>query len=653
VRRKKEGMKMIITECNRFKTLQLLMTFLFAYICISPVFAAEKEAELQPIEVIASPIIEGNEVTDYASQKTIVTDKQIEAINALDLPSALRWVPGVNISRYNLVGSYGGAQGGTIFIRGMGSERPGAEIQTLIDGKPIFQGVFTHPLMDLLSVDYAQRIEIYKSAQPVFLGNMSNGAVNIITKRRTTPGFESKSGVSYGSYDTFNSYLQHGGKIDRVDYYLVGSFKSSDGHRENADGQLQNYFGRFGYELSKEWDASFTAGYSDNWADDPGIEDSPALPVTPRFTTREQIYDLTVSNNYSWGNGYVKLYYDDGVVRWRQYDSSNSQVFYSNTDWITKGLKIEEKLHLWENGEIIAGYDYTRYGGEFKEIRPTGTKKLDDTFFYNSAPYLAVNHTFGKELKIIPSAGIRYNDSKYFGSDIGWQTGVVMRYRNTEFHAQYAKGFNLPGVYVVFNYTANFNQGDKWKDLDPEKIKHYEVGVSHVFNNWLSSDVTFFWDYGQDRLVFQAPPPRFENLENYHTRGFETTFTIKPVKDLDIFVGGTFLKSSPDDLPYAPETTLSAGLNYRPLERLQINMDSQYVSSRYVSNPRFPTANPDKVDSYSLLNAKVSYRITSKNSSFQSTVFLSGENLLDENYEYLKGYPAPGITVMVGFNVSI
>lgn len=38
----------------------------------------------------------------------------------------------VNISRDNIVGSYGGAQGGTVFIRGMGSERPGAEILTLI-----------------------------------------------------------------------------------------------------------------------------------------------------------------------------------------------------------------------------------------------------------------------------------------------------------------------------------------------------------------------------------------------------------------------------------------------------------------------------------------------------------------------------------------
>lgn len=624
----------------------------FLSLCIAPLLAFGQEVTLQPIEVVAQPIIEGNEVTNFASQITIVTDKQIEAINALDLPSALRWVPGVNISRYNIIGSYGGAQGGAIFIRGMGAERPGAEIQTLIDGKPIFQGIFTHPLMDLLSIDYAQRIEIYKSVQPVFLGNMSNGAVNIVTKRRSTPGFESKVGLAYGSHETFASYLQHGGKIGGFDYYAIGSYKSSNGHREDADGKLEHYFGRIGYEFSRTWGVSLTAGYSDNWADDPGRKGLAKIPVTPRFTTREQIYDLTFSNSYSNASGYVKVYYDDGAVRWRQYDASKDHVFFSDTDWITKGLKVEEKFHPWENGEIVAGYEYIRYGGKFAEKRPTGVRKLDDTFFYNSAPYVAINHEFGTELKIIPSAGVRYNTSKYFGSDIGWQTGIVARHKDTELHAQYAEGFNLPGVYVVFNYTANFNQGDKWKNLDPEKIKHSEVGISHVFTQWLSGDIVFFWDYGSDRLVFQAPPPRFENLVRYHTRGVETTVTVKPSRELDLFFGGTFLSSSPDNLPYAPETTLSAGAHYRPLERLEINIDGQHVSSRYASNPRYPTANPDRIDSYNLLNAKVSYLMTSQKSPLKSTVFISGENLLDESYEFLKDYPAPGFTMMAGITLT-
>lgn len=604
---------------------------------------------LEPVEVVASPVIEGNKVTEYGSQITTVTEKQIDSLNALDLPSAVRRAPGVNISRYNLVGSYGGAQGGAIYIRGMGAERPGAEIQTLIDGQPVFQGVFTHPLMDLLSVDNVERIEIYKGAQPVFLGNMSHGAVNLVTKQKITPGFETKIGTAYGSYSTWNTGLAHGGKIKEFDYYLIGSYKTSSGHRENADGQLQNYFGRMGYDLSKEWRLSFTAGYTDNWAQDPGVAGSTKPPVIPRFTTRDAIYDFTVSHSHSWGTGQIKLFYDDGLVRWRQYDSTRREQFDSNTDWDNQGFKLEEKLRLWPGGEIVLGYDYLYYGGKFEEVRPAQTRRLEDTFFYNSAPYLAISQVFGEKIQFIPSAGICYNMSRYFGDEVGWQAGLVMRYKETEFHAQYARGFNLPGVYVVYQYQV-WNLGDSWKNLKAEKIDHYEVGVTQKFTSWLKGDLTLFWDYGKDRLIFKSPPPRFENLVEYHTQGAEMTITLTPFPELEIFVGGTYLEKSPDDLPYAPKWTFTGGLAYRFLEHFLLNVDGQYVADRYVSNPRYPTATPDKVGDYYLLNAKLTYRLKWKQYPVQTDFYLAGENLTNVSYEYLKGYPAPGITVMGGVN---
>jgi len=611
----------------------------------------EKPLKMEAVEVVASPIIELNQIDNYASQSAVVTNKQIEGLNALDLPSALRWVPGVNISRYNLVGSYGGADGGAIFIRGMGGERPGAEILTLIDEKPIFQGIFTHPLMDLLSVDNVERIEVYKGAQPVFIGNMSNGAVNIVTKRKTSPGSFTQMGVAYGSHDTWNLGIEHGGKVERFDYYLVGSYKASEGHRENADGELQNFFGRMGYALSKEWDLSFTTSYTDNWAQDPGKEGASQPPTIPRFATRDALYDLTLSHDSSWGKGRFKIFFDDGVARWRQWDAGSRVSFNSNTDWENSGVRLEERLRPWQGGELVLGYDYLHYGGKFEEVRPTRTIRLEDTYFYNSAPYLALSQVFGETFQVIPSAGIRYNMSRYFDDEVGWQTGVVMRYRDTELHAQYAHGFNLPGVYVVYQYQI-WNQGQNWKNLKAETVDHYEIGVSQKLTPWLKGDLTFFGDYGKDRLVFKAPPPRFENLADYHTRGFEATITLTPLKNLEFFAGGTFLRASPRDLPYTPETTLTAGLAYSFWERFLLNVDAQYVAERYVSNPRFPTATPGKVSDYYLVNSKLTYRLTPKNAPLQSQVYLAGENLTDKNYEYLPGYPAPGITILGGVNLS-
>ena len=229
--------------------------------------------------VVAPPVIEGNQVNRLGSESTVVSEKQIEDLNAQDLPSALRMVPGVVISRFNPVGSFGGGEGGSIFIRGMGSSRPGAEIQTLIDGIPKFVSVWTHPLMDVLNVDIAQNIQVFKGAQPVLYGNMAvGGAVDITTKRKTEDGFTASLQAAGGPYNRAVEVAQTGGKIKALDYYLVQSYRRSDGQRSDADGELQNYFGHVGYQMSGNWSAGVTFNASDNWANDPGRIDGLGPP---------------------------------------------------------------------------------------------------------------------------------------------------------------------------------------------------------------------------------------------------------------------------------------------------------------------------------------------------------------------------------------
>lgn len=140
------------------------------------------------ITVTDNPILEGNEVDRSGSIVAKVSERQIDDLYAQDLSAALRRVPGVVISRYNIIGAFGGGDGGGIFIRGHGSGRPGAEIATMTDGVPRFVGIWTHPLLDPLSVDAIDGIEVYRSAQPVLFGNMSFGAVDMSSKRRSSAG---------------------------------------------------------------------------------------------------------------------------------------------------------------------------------------------------------------------------------------------------------------------------------------------------------------------------------------------------------------------------------------------------------------------------------------------------------------------------------
>ena len=145
-------------------------------------FAQVSMQTLPAVIVTASPIIESNNIDGFSGFSTKVTDAQIKNLGALDLAAALRMTPGVQISRYNEVGSYSGDQGGNVYIRGIGASRPGSEIKTYLDGVPVYMGIWNHPLMDLLPLSGIGSVEIYKGPQNLSSGN-NFASINLHTKR--------------------------------------------------------------------------------------------------------------------------------------------------------------------------------------------------------------------------------------------------------------------------------------------------------------------------------------------------------------------------------------------------------------------------------------------------------------------------------------
>ncbi len=78
---------------------------------------------LKEVMVTVKPIQEELLIQMLGDKISVITDKQIEVLNAYDVATALRRIPGVTISRYNVVGAFGGDAGGSVFIRGHGSGR--------------------------------------------------------------------------------------------------------------------------------------------------------------------------------------------------------------------------------------------------------------------------------------------------------------------------------------------------------------------------------------------------------------------------------------------------------------------------------------------------------------------------------------------------
>lgn len=618
----------------------------------TPTPAPETESVFRgEVTVSDTPIVADSRVDELGSLVSTVTADQIDDLNAQDLSAALRRVPGVVVSRYNLVGAFGGGDGGAIFIRGHGSGRPGSEIATLSDGVPRFVGIWTHPLLDPLTMDTVARIDIYRSAQPVLFGGMSFGAVNMVSKRRHEPGFGGRFVGSWGEHDTLVGRLEAGGRHGGLDWFVTASHRESDGHRDNGDGEVQAASWRLGGALGEHWDLTVRHEYTRGDVGDPRVVGAAPIPVAPRYVTDSNFALATLRHDHGHWRGEATLYLDDGSADWLQWDATATESFRSVTDWRNWGLRVRETVTPWTHGTLVVGVDHDVYGGEFVERRPGEDRLATDLDFRNTAPYAMVSHRFGTRVVVRPSLGLRFNDSRYFGDEWGGQAGVSVRFGSHEFYANAARAFNLPGVWAAVQY-GGWGLGDAWQDLDAETVDHFEIGWIASFGQRLRVDLSLFTDDVRDALRFVAPPPpppMFANVGDYTSSGAELSVTARLAERCTLFAGATVASSDPDEVPNLPETTASVGLSWASAAGYRLSLDGQYVGERFVLNPRFAPVQA-AVDAYTLVNSRIAAPLGQL--GLAGEVFVAAENLFDEDYEHRLGYPMPGRTWTLGVDVG-
>ncbi|MGM3216819.1 TonB-dependent receptor plug domain-containing protein [Pseudomonas sp. PhalM4] len=220
--------------------------------------------------MVGTSVIDQNNVDSFGSLTTVVGQEQIRDLNALDLSSALRRTPGVVVSRFNPVGSFGGAEGGAVYIRGMGASRPGSEIKTYIDGVPFYMGVWGHPLLDLLPINAMQSISVYKGPQPQKFGN-TFAAIDLTPKvAEQGDNHHGELQLTGGSFRTATEQASLIGREGNFDYLLAQGAAHSDGDRSDGDGRLNNGMARLGYRLNDNWSTGLLVLHANNQVSDPG-----------------------------------------------------------------------------------------------------------------------------------------------------------------------------------------------------------------------------------------------------------------------------------------------------------------------------------------------------------------------------------------------
>jgi outer membrane receptor protein involved in Fe transport len=604
-------------------------------------------ALLPAISIVAAPIIEFTQLDSFSGTSAVITEAQLRDQNAVDLASALRRTPGVQISRFNPVGSFGGDEGGAVFIRGMGASRPGSEIKTYIDGVPFFMGVWNHPLLDLLPLNGMRSITVNKSPQPAISGN-NFASIELATKRAQAEGSQGSARISAGSFGTLIEQLDLVGRSGNLDFMLAQGYARSNGHRPNADGELKNIMGRVGFAIDPHWSLSATFLHTDNKASDPGDNTLPAPAVAPTFDTQGSMLAASISHKHGDWHGDLRIYSNKADSDWLNQPG----------DTITRsrlsGLRWREEMAPWQGGNLVLGVDHDRIKGEVD----FGFTRFAGHTFRITSPYLALSQDLplSKDWTLVPSLGVRAYSHSEFASRTAPHAGISLMSEHVTLYANAARGVNYPGLEVDLLSTLIPPLGTTWRNLAAEELDHSEIGLKLSPTVSTTVDLSLFQDKVSNRYIFGfppdvPPPPQFINLGAYRMRGAELAVRQQLGRDWSVFSGFTLLDPSINNLPYAPEKALTLGVNGR-IGPFSIALDGQYQSEVWALNRARAAAavNNQRLSAFTVVNARFGYTVPMLGKAGE--VFVALENLFDRDYQFRPGYPMAGRSAQLGLAAS-
>ena len=610
---------------------QNLKRLLFSLITI--LFSAQLNAQLPSLSdtiKIEEVVVTGTPVkvnrNNVPMAVSVVTNTQIEESRESALLPVLNGrVPGLFVTERGITG-FGVANGsaGQISIRGVGGS-PTTGVLMLIDGHPQFMGIMGHPLSDSYVSSDADRVEVIRGPASVLYGtNAMGGVINIITKKQIHEGVHGNARVSYGSENTQKYMGAVGFNKNRFSSYFSLNHDQTDGHRPNSDFKITNGYFKTGYSFNEHFHATADFSLADYEAGDPG-PDTLNAKTGERIDITRGYGAITLQNEFEKVTGSLKLFYNFG-------EHNITDGFHSTDN--NFGLNFYEAFRFFEGNTITAGADFNQYGGMAENIKAMNGKGIvfADTAVNETGIYTFIQQTFLE--KITLNAGIRFQSHSIYGNQWIPSAGFAWSFNEqTTWKGSVSKGFRSPTIRELFLWGPN-------PALDPESIISYETGLSRwFFNGKMNAEITVYHLNG-DNLIITVPQKGLQNAGKVNNTGIELAVNATPAKNLEL--NATYSYINMENPVYAtPEHHLFLNATYN-LKKWQLNANIQQISN--LDNDASAVVN---LESYTLLNAKISYQLLNG-----LKLFASGENLLSQDYQVNRYYTMPGATVFGGVSFS-
>jgi outer membrane cobalamin receptor len=565
---------------------------------------------------------------------TVVPEDIIDRENQTNVLSVLNArVPGLFLNERGMVGFGVGPQsGGGISIRGLGSSGDPANTRTLVlvDGQPQFMGVFGHPIHDSYFSSNVERVEVIRGPASILYGsNAMGGVVNIITRQQRREGLALGARAAYGSFETFESDVSVGYRMNRFNILGIFNHAETGGHRKDAQDEFTTTGGylKAGYRISDYFRTSLDANLSDSRFYDPGtVEQSFSNHYFDFVRGRVAV---SLENTIENLEGALRLFYNFG-----EHDFHDS--FRSND--YNRGVTFYQNIRLIPNNILTLGIDYKNYGGEARTDAPIPRNEIDEsvdeTDFYG-----LVQHTLFDNLNL--NLGLRWVINSAYGNIAVPHYGLAYALTDDiRLKASASKGFRSPTLANLF-FAVPANE-----ELQPEEMWSYEVSyLQELFDDRLSLELTGFINEGKNLImavVQGAPPPRNINTGAFRHKGIEFQGAFAVTNNLNISANYSYLEME-NPLPYAPQHQFNLHAHYN-IQGLRFMIGARRVSGliRGTSGNVPVDYTLPKMD-FTLLNAQVHYPFLN-----MFTVFARVDNILNQEYAIDKGYPLPGINMMAG-----
>lgn len=610
---------------------------------------AQEPRRVDPV-VITGPLVE-TPAEQVGSSVTVITEEEIERHRYPTVDEMLRHVPGLDVRRS---GSFGKTT--SVTIRGANSN----QVQVLVDGVRVKSPTLGQLDLADIPAHLIERIEVIRGPQSTLYGaDAMGGVINIITKRGRGP-FSATLSQEAGSHDTLRTVATASGSYKLFDYAVSALHLESNGQLQN-DGLDQNALSaRFGLALPAQSSLDFTVRVNRNVIGLPVEFVSVPLPRDPvidpntRQETETTIMALTGrSRPVTWWETEVKL---------SRYE--NDQAFIDPPDPftcppITFGFcnfpgrfDVERREATWLNHFHVGKWSTSSVGLEYRheEADVQGTSGFTPETWTRSALFQQQLRLFDR---LFLSGGARLEDNRVFGTVVTERGSLALLIPETGSRVRggAGSGFRAP------TFNDLFFPGFSNPDLQPEESFSWDVGVDQkLWDNRIRLGLTYFHNKFTNLIaccVFLTGPPFVTtgNIGRARSAGIEFTAEVDVLDTLVAGVNYTYTDSenllTDRPLPNQPRHRWNVRLTWDPITKLSL------FGEVHVQTRQFETLSGTYNEGHTRVDVGGAWRLLDRYRRLQSLDLTARvQNLFNEEYAEVRGFPALGTTALVGLRAA-